>query len=178
MLYSDSVLRQGVGDGRQAMIKHIGTWTVLWAITTATWAHEPLTDNGLAVRQGFGITDITAMDAAAAWSFADFNSFQLHVDSIWNNYDLIKTKELPGQSSIYYGVGGRLKLKGSNDGKGNGSKDEDATLGVRIPVGVSYIYKGTPVELFAEVAPLLAVMPETKLGIGVGIGARYYFTLR
>ena len=178
------------------MIKHIGTLSVLCAITAATWADEPLIDNGLTaeemIRQGFGIdvivgeptglsakkwiTDTTAIDAAAAWSFADFNSFQLHVNYLWHNYDLIQTKELPGQLSVYYGIGGRIKLKGSNDGKGN--KDEGTRLGVRIPVGLSYTFKENPVELFAEVVPLLDVVPETKLGIGVGVGARYYFALR
>ena len=178
------------------MIKHIGTLSVLCTITAATWADEPLIDTGLTaeekIRQGFGIgvivgeptglsakkwiTDTTAIDAAAAWSFADFSSFQLHVDYLWHNYDLIQTKELPGQLSVYYGIGGRIKLKGSNDGKGN--KDEGTRLGVRIPVGLSYTFKENPVELFAEVVPLLDVVPETKLGIGVGVGARYYFALR
>jgi hypothetical protein len=189
----------GVSEmGGRVMVKQLGTIAILWAITAATWADEPLTDNGFTaeekIRHGFGIgvivgeptglsakkwlSDTTAIDAAAAWSFSDFNSFQIHVDYLWHNYDLIKTKELPGQISVYYGVGGRIKLKGSNDGKGNETKDEDARLGVRVPVGLSYTFKENPVELFAEVVPLLDVVPETKLGIGAGIGARYYFNLR
>jgi hypothetical protein len=181
--------------GGLAMVKHIGKIAVLLAITATAWADEPLTDNGLTaeekIRQGLGIgviageptglsakkwiTDTTAIDAAAAWSFADFNSLQLHVDYLLHNYDLIKTKELPGQLAVYYGIGGRIKLKGSNDEK---DKDEDARLGVRVPIGLSYTLKENPLELFAEVAPLLDVEPETKLGIGIGVGARYYFALR
>jgi hypothetical protein len=146
------------------------------------------------VRQGFGIgiilgeptglsakkwiSDTTAIDAAAAWSFIDFNSFQLHADYLWHNYDLIKTKELPGCLSVYYGVGGRIKFKGSNDGNGKGNKDEDTRLGVRVPLGLSYVFKRNPVELFAEVAPILDIVPETKFGVGIGVGARYYFNLR
>jgi len=124
------------------------------------------------------ITDTTAIDAAAAWSFADFNSFQLHLDYLWHNYDLIKTKELPGQLSVYYGIGGRIKLKGGNDGNGKGNKDEDTRIGVRVPLGLSYTFKENPVELFAEVAPILDIVPETKFGVGIGVGARYYFNLR
>ena len=180
------------------MIKHIGRMLVLLAITAVVWADEPLTDNGLTageqIREGFGIgiivgeptglsakkwiSDTAAIDAAAVWSFADFNSFQLHVDYLWHNYDLIKTKELPGQLSVYYGIGGRIKLKSSNGGNGKSDKDEDTRLGVRVPVGLSYTLKENPVELFAEVVPLLDVVPETKPGIGIGIGARYYFALR
>ena len=180
------------------MKKHIGRMLLLLAITAVAWADEPLTDSGLTageqVREGFGIGIIigeptglsakkwisktTAIDAAAAWSFTDFNSFQLHVDYLWHNYDLIKTKELPGQLSVYYGIGGRIKLKSGNGGNGKDNKDEDTRLGVRVPVGLSYTLKENPVELFAEVVPLLDVVPETKLGIGLGIGARYYFALR
>lgn len=180
--------------GETAMVKHLGAMAVLWAITAAVWADEPLIDNGLTaeekIRQGWGIgviigeptglsakkwvTDTTAIDAAAAWSFVDFNSFQLHVDYLWHNYDLIKTKELAGQLAVFYGVGGRIKLKGSS----NGNKDEDARLGMRLPVGLSYTFKETPVELFAEVVPLLDVAPETEPGIEIGFGARYYFKLQ
>ena len=192
------VLRWEIGDGRETMKKHIGRMLVLLAITAVAWADEPLTDTGLTageqIREGFGIgimvgeptglsakkwiSDTTAIDAAAAWSFTDFNSFQLHVDYLWHNYDLIKTKELPGQLSVYYGIGGRIKLKSRNGGNGKGNKDEDTRLGVRVPVGLSYTLKENPVELFAEVVPLLDVVPEAELGIAAGIGARYYFNLR
>jgi hypothetical protein len=124
------------------------------------------------------ISDTTAIDAAAAWSFADFTSFQIHADYLWHNYDLIKTKKLPGNLAVYYGIGGRLKFKGNN-GNGYGNKDEeDARLGVRIPLGISYVFQENSVELFAEVVPILDVVPETELGMSLGVGARYYFSLR
>lgn len=174
---------------------------VISFLTTIGRAEEPVqdtTDRNMTdeeqVREGFGIgviveepaglgakkciSDTRAIDGAAAWSFADFNAFQLHVDHLSHNYDLIKTTELPGQISGYYGIGGRIKLKGSNEGKGNGSMDQNARMGVRVPFGLSYTLKENPVELFAELIPLLDVVPETKLGIGVGVGARYYFALR
>lgn len=124
------------------------------------------------------LTDTTAIDFGAAWSFIDAESFQFHADYLWHNYDLIKTKELSGSFSVYYGVGGRIKLKSSNNGNGKDSKDDDTRLGVRVPLGVSYVFKENPVELFAEVVPILDVVPETKFGLGIGVGARYYFALR
>lgn len=112
---------------------------------------------------------------AAAWSLIGINSFQLHANSLWHNYDLIKTRKLMESLSIYYGIGGRMKFKGSNGVKGN--KDEDARLGMRSPLGISYVLQEKPVELFAELVPILDIVPETRLGVGVGIGARYYFSL-
>ena len=140
------------------------------------------------IRQGFGvgviigeptglnvkkwISDTTAIDGAAAWSFYDFNSFQLQADYLWHNFDLLKTEDLPGRLPVYWGVGVRIKFKGENDGKGN---DERTRVGVRAPVGISYLFHDVPVDLFAEVVPILDIAPETKFGIGVAIGARYYF---
>lgn len=181
--------------------KMMACMAVISLVTTIGRAEESVQDPtarnltaGEQVREGFGIgiivgeptglsakkwiSDTTAIDAAAAWSFADFNSFQLHADYLLHNYDLIKTTELPGQLSVYYGIGGRIKLKGSNDGNGNGNNDEDARWGVRVPLGLSYTVRENPVEFFAEVVPLLDVAPEAKFGVGVGVGARYYFALR
>ncbi len=181
--------------------KMMACMAVICFVTAIGRAEEPVQDtpgrNRTAeeqVREGFGvgimvgeptglsakkwISDTTAIDATAAWSFADFSSFQLHVDYLLHNYDLIKAKELPGRLSVYYGIGGRIKFKGSNAGKGSGNNDEDARLGVRVPVGLSYTFKENPVELFTEIVPILDIAPETKFGVGIGIGARYYFALR
>jgi hypothetical protein len=171
---------------------------VVSLLTASVGAEEPvqdMTDKSLTaeekIRQGIGvgviigeptglsvkkwISDTTAIDGALAWSFADFNSFQIHADFLWHNFDIIKTVDLPGRFPVYYGVGGRIKMKGSNDGKGKGNKDEDTRVGVRVPVGISYLAHDVPLDFFAEIVPLLDIVPETKLGIGIGIGARYYF---
>ena len=173
-----------------------GFFAVALFLTAGVGAEESLGSTGNEsltaaekIRQGFGIglivgeptgltakkwlSDTTAIDAAAAWSFDDFNSFQFHADYLWHNFDLIKTEDLPGRIPVYYGVGARIKLKGGNDGQGKGN--EDARVGVRVPVGVSYLFHDVPVDLFAEVVPVLDIVPETKFGIGIGIGARYYF---
>ena len=113
--------------------------------------------------------------SAPASSLVGVNSFEFHADWLWHNYDLIKTRKLLESLSLYYGLGGRMKLSGSNNR--NEDKDEDARFGMRGPLGVSYVFQEKPVELFAEVVPILDILPETRLGVGVGIGARYYFSL-
>jgi hypothetical protein len=131
---------------------------------------------GLSVKKW--ISDTSAIDAAAAWSFDDFESFQLHIDYIRHNYDLIHTRKLAGRLAVFYGLGGRLKLRDHNRGTDTAGRDDDARLGLRIPFGLSYTLKQNPVEFFAEVVPLLDVVPEAKPGLGAGVGARYYFSLR
>lgn len=41
-----------------------------------------------------------AIDGAAAWSYSENNSFQLHGDYLVHNYDLLGEDELP----VYYGI--------------------------------------------------------------------------
>jgi hypothetical protein len=113
--------------------------------------------------------------SAPASSLAGINSFELHADWLWHNYDLIKTRQLLQSLSLYYGVGGRMKLQETNPRKDD-EDDETARLGMRSPLGISYAFQEKPVELFAEVVPILDILPETRLGVGVGVGARYTFS--
>lgn len=50
-------------------------------------------------------------------------------------------------------------------------------LGIRFLAGASYIVENQPLELFAEISPILRVEPDTAGEIGGGVGLRYYFSL-
>ncbi len=106
----------------------------------------------------------TAIDAAAAWSFVDGGSFQIHSDFLFHSFDIFKVEK--GRMALFYGFGGRFK-----------SEDEDgkAVLSFRVPIGITYEFEGAPVELFVEIAPMLDLTPKTQGAIGGGIGFRYYF---
>lgn len=180
------------------MVKKIALILLFGIMLAAARADEATANTGLTagemIRQGWGlgviigeptglsakkwITDRSAVDFAAAWSFVDFDAFQLHLDYLWHNYDLIKTRELHGQMAVFYGIGGRIKLKGGNEGRGVDDEDEDTRLGVRVPFGLSYALKESPLELFVEVVPFVDVVPEAEPGLGMGLGARYYISLR
>lgn len=174
---------------------------VIALVTTIVSAEEPVPDAidehmtaedlvreefglGISVGERTGLSakkwtsNTPAIDVGAAWSFIDIKSFQVHADYLRHNYDLIKTTELPGRLSCYYGVGGRIKLKGGNAGISKESNDEDSRLGLRVPLGLSYVFKENPIEIFTEVVPILDIVPEARSGVGFGIGARYYFALR
>ena len=103
-------------------------------------------------------SDRSAFDAAAAWSFSDNESLHVHADYLLHSWlDVDK-----GSMSIYYGLGARALLS------------SDSRLGVRIPVGLEYIFQDQPLGLFFEVAPLLDLAPETEFGVNGGIGIRYF----
>ncbi|MEN9784815.1 MAG: hypothetical protein RLZZ299_79 [Pseudomonadota bacterium] len=50
----------------------------------------------------------------------------------------------------------------------------DADLGLRLPVAARLTHAGAPLELFAEIAPGVRVVPDTRLFVDVAIGARVY----
>jgi hypothetical protein len=105
-----------------------------------------------------------AIDAAAAWSFVDGGTFQVHGDLLFHSFDLFSVEK--GRMALYYGFGGRFKTKDANG---------DTRLSFRVPLGISYEFERAPVELFMEIAPMLDLIPKTAGAIGGGIGFRYYF---
>lgn len=109
---------------------------------------------------GFG----SAVDAAAAWSLDENDVFQIHADYLRHNYSLINVKK--GRLPLYYGIGGRARF---NERHGHDH------LGIRIPVGLEYIFQGAPLDLFMEVVPILDVAPATDFDLNAAFGTRYYF---
>jgi len=48
-------------------------------------------------------------------------------------------------------------------------------VGLRIPVGLEYIFSGERVDIFLEIVPLLDLVPDTDFSLNGGIGVRYFF---
>lgn len=71
--------------------------------------------------------------------------------------------------TLYYGLGVRLlNIKsGKNDGK--------VALGPRAPIGLHMEITNPNISLFAELAPVLDVTPESNVEMTAGIGVRLRF---
>jgi hypothetical protein len=104
----------------------------------------------------------TAFDAAAAWSFVDEGAMHLHGDFLSHAFSLFDVES--GALPVYYGIGARVKFN-----------DNDARVGLRVPLGLAYIFEGAGADLFVEVAPILDVAPETEVRVNGAAGVRYYF---
>ena len=156
------------------MRKHIRTWTMK-AILASVLVSAPAASLaqgsfgiGIIVGEPTGLSSKiwlnhrSAIDLAAAWSFADETALHLHGDYVTHFYDLIDVSK--GSLPLYVGVGGRVKF-GENDD----------FIGIRVPVGLAYIFDGVPVDIFLEVVPLLDVAPDTEFTMNAAIGVRYFF---
>jgi len=104
-------------------------------------------------------SDKTAIDAAVAWSFAGTGYMRVHADHLWHNFSI---EVAQGKLPFYYGAGARLLLS------------SELGLGIRIPLGIAYLFDSATLELFAELVPVLDILPGTGFGIDAAIGVRYY----
>ncbi len=106
------------------------------------------------------LSSYDALDAGLAWSIT-YGWFHIHADYLRHSFGLIEVEE--GQLPLYYGVGAKI---------GFGS---DIFIGARVPVGLNYLFDGIPLDIFIEIVPGLAIIPDTKFDMGGGIGVRYWF---
>jgi len=110
-----------------------------------------------------------ALDFGIAWSL-DSETFHFHMDYLLHNFPLIQVEQ--GRLPLYYGIGGRVKLAdNNNDNNGN----DDDFVGIRIPVGLEYLFAGAPMDIFLEIVPILDLVPETDFDFNAALGVRYFF---
>jgi hypothetical protein len=102
-----------------------------------------------------------ALAFGAAWSFGRNANMHLHADYLIHRFDLIEVEK--GRLPLYYGIGGRVRFA------------DESTVGIRIPIGLSYYFQNDPLEIFFEVVPILDLTPATNFSGNGGIGLRYYF---
>ncbi|HDQ25862.1 MAG TPA: DUF3996 domain-containing protein [bacterium] len=104
----------------------------------------------------------TAIEAALAWNFShSWITFQMDY-LFMHNYSIFKIKE--GKMPLFVGIGGYASLASNW-----------ISAGVRVPVGIAYEFRQSPVDIFLQVAPTLVVIPGTHFDVGGGIGVRYWF---
>jgi hypothetical protein len=105
----------------------------------------------------------TAIDGAAAWSFEKEASVHLHGDLLFHNFSFSPPEIPKGSLLIYYGIGGRIKFQ------------DKSKVGVRVPLGINYLFYHSPMDFFFEVVPILDLAPSTNFGMNGAIGFRYFF---
>ncbi|MFQ5708194.1 MAG: hypothetical protein ACE5HO_12125 [bacterium] len=121
---------------------------------------------GISLKHWLG--DSRAVDFALAWSFENNNSLTIHGDYLIHNFGLIKVNK--GRLPFFYGIGGRIKF--DDDER---RRNDDSRVGVRVPVGLAYLFDNAVLDLFAELVPILDLAPETDFRLNAAVGIRYFF---
>jgi hypothetical protein len=122
---------------------------------------------GLMVGEPTGVSAKYWNSAATAFDFglgfglaAGEHDFHFHVDHVWHSFNAIRSTE---RFPLYYGVGGSV-------GGGHGS-----TLAARGVIGLAWIARNTPIDVFIEFVPSLQLAPSAKFIMQGGAGIRYFF---
>lgn len=102
----------------------------------------------------------TAVDAGAAWALIRGGFIRFHADALVHSFTLQVDK---GELPLYFGIGGKLVLS------------DNLGAGIRIPLGIAYLFESAPIDIFFEVVPTLELLPATDVGFEGGVGARYFF---
>ncbi len=95
-----------------------------------------------------------------SWSFSE--KINLHVD-YW-----VHNAHLKNNVNWYIGAGGKIFITTADD------DDNNFGMGMRIPLGLQF-YPVKNLELFAEIAPGVNIIPKTQASFAAGIGLRFYF---
>lgn len=85
-----------------------------------------------------------------------------HVDYLWHSFNAISSNQ---QFPLFYGIGGRI----------NSGPEYSGTFGIRGVLGIAWLPRSTPLDIFIEVVPTFLLINSTGFGIDAGIGARYFF---
>ncbi len=103
---------------------------------------------------------VNAFDFGIAWSI-DANILHISADYVTHNFGIFKPTS--GSMPFYYGIGLRILAK------------DNTNFGVRVPLGIVFMPKGTTLDFFFEIVPTLNLVPATNLDVDGAIGFRYYF---
>lgn len=178
----------GIGAALIGRMNHkylLGLSVCLTLAGTAHAAHADVvaTSGGLAPYRGFGvgvifgdptalalkarIDDNNALQFHAGWGFADPHGSRINLSLDYLAHFLIINPSADGAGALspYVGVGGKIGLF---------ERNPELTVGVRIPLGLSFFIARTPLELFAEVVPGVMLAPAVDPLVDGGIGLRYY----
>ena len=112
----------------------------------------------------YWLNETMAVDGAFGWSTEDDSVFYMHGDLLWHNFDLIPVSR--GRLPVYFGVGGLVRFRDNGN---------DNQVGIRVPIGLSYMFDDLPLDIFAEIGPAIDVEPDVRGEITGGIGVRYWF---
>ncbi len=103
-----------------------------------------------------------AVDGGFALSIGKHVDLSMHSDYLMHQKGAFFLNDVH-PLDLYYGIGGRMEF------------GDDFELGVRVPVGLVHRFTERPVDVFAEIAPIVDFIGRTGVELHFALGGRYYF---
>jgi hypothetical protein len=93
--------------------------------------------------------------------------FSLHADYLWHSWDLWPQPRGKARLAARLGLGVLIHDTG-----------KDNVVGLRFPLGADLDLHPHPLEVFAELAPVLRLAPDVEGNLDGALGVRFYFAGR
>jgi hypothetical protein len=139
---------------------------VFWLIAPAGAQEEPQQLGvGAYIGVPFGFTAKYLIDRRNAADFAvgiQGGNLDFHAD-VLTHFRGFPQQPPVGKLAPYLGAGFKIEGQGQ------------ILFGIRFVGGAAYLIKDTPLEAFAEIAPVLRLSPSEGGNLDGGVGLRYYF---
>ena len=110
----------------------------------------------------YWLSSQNALDFGLGYSFVNRGRVHFHMDYLFHHKNIFRAEE---NFALYYGPGFRLKT----------IEGDDARLGIRFGVGLVWLPRNAPIDVFVEIAPLLDIIPATEFSVNAGLGFRFFF---
>jgi hypothetical protein len=146
-----------------ALLVALGLANLSEAVTSRVGSAQDL-GIGFGLGQPLGVTgkywlsSTAAVDAFAGYHFN--SNFDLHADYLVHSFSSFNVQS--GRLPFYAGLGARINL------------GDDSHLGMRFPLGASYLFPSDPMEFFVEIAPVLKLITHVGADVDGIIGLRIY----
>lgn len=109
-----------------------------------------------------------AIDAGIGYWFGDY--YDIYGDYLFHFPSALSKSQAPlPEITPYVGIGADLQIFGK------ANPQNSAGLYIRIPLGLEWMPKSTPIGVFLEIVPNVRVIPNMAGYLGGGLGVRYYF---
>lgn len=138
------------------------------ALTTVSYSQTRGFGLGIIVGEPTGISakywlsSQNALDFGLGYSFVRKGRLHFHMDYLFHHQNIFQAEE---NFALYYGPGFRLRTV----------EGDDARLGARFGVGLVWLPRNAPVDVFIEIAPILDIIPATRFQVNAGLGFRFFF---
>ncbi len=131
---------------------------------------------GISVKKWLG--GGASLNLGGSYALSGPKNLHIHADYVLHNFRMLREltpKSARNRLSVYYGIGARGKLSNLDNQNQNSSFSDELDLGIRFPLGITYLLRSAPVDVFAELVPTLNVYPSSNLNWRTALGIRYYF---
>ena len=136
-----------VSDGSYLGAKGFGIGIVLGEI------------NGLSIKNW--VSRNNALQFDATWNL-NYGSMGLGVAYLIHNFEFIEADN--NKFPIYFGI------------KGWAAFASQVQAGIQVPLGIAWIPRRAPIDVFIQFEPGISVIPEVKFAPGGGIGIRFWLS--